>query len=69
MQPRRRGRDTTFVTPRLAYGFVALVGGSSGLIAGAEGATLAAVAGLSVFGLVVGVGLLLAIGIFPWTGE
>lgn len=68
MQPRRRGRDTAFVTPRLAYGFVGLVGVSSGLMAGANGATLLEVAGLSALGLVVGVVLLLAIGITPWDG-
>jgi hypothetical protein len=66
MQPRRRGRDTAFVTPRLAYGFVGLVGVSSGLMAGANGATLLEVAGLFALGLVVGVVLLVAIGITPW---
>ena len=68
MQPRRRGRDTAFVTPRLAYGFVGLVGVSSGLMAGAGGATPGEIALLSAFGLVVGVVLLLAIGIRPWDG-
>ena len=69
MQPRRRGRDTAFVTPQLAYGFVFLVGGSSGLMAGASGATLAEVAGISAVGLVVGVVLLVAIGITPWSDD
>jgi L-cystine uptake protein TcyP (sodium:dicarboxylate symporter family) len=69
MQPRRRGRDTEFVTPRLAYGFVGLVGASSGLMAGAGGATLAEIALLSGLGLTVGVVLLVAIGITPWTGK
>ena len=68
MQPRRRGRDTAFVTPRLAYGFVGLVGVSSGLMAGAGGATPVEIALLSAFGLVIGVVLLLAIGIRPWDG-
>jgi L-cystine uptake protein TcyP (sodium:dicarboxylate symporter family) len=68
MQPRRRGRDTAFVTPRLAYGFVGLVGVSSGLMAGAGGATPVEIVLLSAFGLVVGVVLLLAIGIRPWDG-
>jgi hypothetical protein len=65
MQPRRRGRESEFVTPRLAYGFVALVGGSAGLMAGAAGATLAEIALLCALGIVVGVGLLVAIGITP----
>jgi hypothetical protein len=69
MQPRRRGRDTEFVTPRLAYGFVALVGGSAGLMAGANGATLAETAGLSALGVGVGVVLLVAIGITPWSDD
>jgi len=69
MQPRRRGRDTTFVTPRLAYGFVGLVGLSSGLMAGTGGATLAETALISALSLAVGVGLLLAIGVNPWIGE
>jgi hypothetical protein len=69
MQPRRRGRETTFVTPRLAYGFVGLVGASSGLMAGANGATLTETTLISGFGLVVGVALLLAIGITPWSDD
>lgn len=67
MQPRRRGRETEFVTPRLAYGFVALVGGSAGLMSGVVGATLIEVALLVVLGVATGVVLLLAIGIDVWT--
>jgi hypothetical protein len=66
MQPRRRGRETAFVTPRLAYGFVGLVGGSAGLMAGAAGASPTEVALLVGVGLAVGVVLLLAVGVNPW---
>ena len=69
MQPRRRGRETAFITPRLAYGFVGLVGGSAGLMAGAGGATLAEIVLLSTLGLAVGVALLVAIGIRPWSND
>jgi hypothetical protein len=69
MQPRRRGRDPEFVTPRLAYGFVGLVAGSAGLMAAANDATLVEVGLLSAVGLVVGVAVLLAIGIRPWTAD
>jgi hypothetical protein len=66
MQPRRQGRETEFVTPRLAYGFVVLVGGSAGLMAGAAGASLTEGALLVAVGLAVGVVLLLAVGVNPW---
>jgi hypothetical protein len=67
MQPRRRGREAKFVTTRLAYGFVALIGGSAGLMAGAAGASLTEAAILVGIGLAMGVGLLVAIGITPWS--
>ena len=63
----RQGRNGQFVTPRLAYGFVGLVALSSGLMAGTGGATVVEIALLSGLGLAVGVVLLLAIGIRPWT--
>jgi hypothetical protein len=69
MQPRRRGRDTEFVTPQLAYGFIVLVGGSAGLMAGFAGATAIEAALLLVLGLAMGVGLLVAIGIRPWSDK
>jgi len=67
MQPRRRGReDQEFVTPRLAYGFVGFVAVSSGLMAGAGGASSTEIALLSGVGLAVGLAVLLAIGVRPW---
>lgn len=67
MQPRRRGRDTEFITPRLAYGFVILVGGSAGLMAGSAGATLVEIGLLTGVGLLLGLGLILSIGVRPWS--
>ena len=66
MRPRRRGRETEVVTPRLACGFVVLVGGSTGLMAGVAGASLTEAALLIAVGLAAGVALLLAMGINPW---
>ncbi|MFB6295625.1 MAG: hypothetical protein ABEH66_02135 [Halobacteriales archaeon] len=65
----RQGRDGAFVTSGLAYGFVGLVGLSSGLMAVFGGATPAEIGLLVGLGLVVGVVLLVAIGIQPWDRE
>jgi hypothetical protein len=62
----RRGRDEAFVSAGLAYGFVGLVGLSSGLMAVFGGATLVEIGLLAGLGSLVGTVLLVAIGIRPW---
>jgi len=65
----RRGRNGAYVSSGLAYGFVGLVGLSSGLMAVFGGATLVEIGLLAGRGLVEGGVLLVAIGIRPWTRE